>query len=142
MVEMAVVLPVCLLLFTGIADLAISLHQRNVVSWIAREAARESTVHGSASSFKGPWGPDPVTWSHELGSEDQTSRAIMSALEPYSDFLRDPDCRIVFEWPDGSNHWGDTVRVTVRIPNRSLVPNWFRRENGEHIASCTMYIAH
>lgn len=143
MVETAFVLPVCLLIVAAIIDLGMSIHQRNVAAWVARESARQAIVHGSSAPPEtASWGPTPVTWSNVMRADSPQAAEIIAALEPYAPFLNDPDAAVEFEWPTESNHWGDTVRVTVRVPRRSLFPALPGLGQGVYSASCTMQIAH
>ena len=55
LVEFALVLPIFLLLITGLFDLARAVWQENTLAYAAREGTRYAIVHGSGSST--PLGP-------------------------------------------------------------------------------------
>jgi Flp pilus assembly protein TadG len=143
LLEMAIVLPLLLLFVAAIIDTGMMMHQRNVVSWIARESARKAIVHGSsAQPAMLSWGPETITWTNFMLADSKQAAEIVETVEPYAVYLNDPDASVTFEWLNETNHWGDTVRVTVSLPRRSLFPNLPGFERDALTASCTMQIAH
>jgi hypothetical protein len=143
LVETAFILPLCLLMVAAIVDLCMAMHHRNVAAWVARESARHAVVHGSSAAPKMvSWGPAPFKWSSIVRDDSPQSADIVQSLEPFASYLNDPEATVEFEWPNESNHWGDTVRVTVRLPRRSLFPALPGFDEGFYSATCTMQIAH
>lgn len=62
LVEFAFVLPIFLLIVTGIFDTARAVWQENTLAFAAREGTRYAIVHGTGATLKvGPCQPCPVT---------------------------------------------------------------------------------
>ena len=65
LVEFALLLPIMLLIITGLFDVARAVWQENTLAYAAREGTRFAIVHGSAGQ-----GPLPDGWS--VGAADPT----------------------------------------------------------------------
>jgi hypothetical protein len=82
MVELALTLPVFLLLLVSVFDLGHVVWANNAIATAAREAARFAVVHGGTDSVRCPQGPLPTNWG---GTHDtaQLCGFAPSTLSPY-----------------------------------------------------------
>ena len=144
LVESAIVLPVFLLFVIATVDLGLAVHRYNLVAWSAHEIGRQAAVHGSlAPPEKLDWGPDTVIWSSIVPvDEDRELNDIGEVVSPFVKHLREPRTEVQIEWPDGANHWGDRVRVTVNSPYEPLAFVLFGRPTIDLTATCTRQIEH
>ena len=95
--EFAFVLPIFLLVITGLFDLARAVWQENTLAYAAREGTRYAIVHGSAGN--------PVAWP---GSATATS---------CSNATSNPTCQGVFDAVTGAAIGVANVSVTVSWPD-------------------------
>jgi Flp pilus assembly protein TadG len=115
LVEFALVLPILLLIITGLFDVARATWQENTLAYAAREGTRFAIVHGS-------------------GSVDGT---VVSATndQPIVDAVRNaavgvPSVSVTVTWPDSCNSRACRVAVDataqfVPIPSQYLLGNLF-----------------
>ena len=105
LIEFALVLPLFLLLVTGLFDVARAVFQENTLAYAAREGTRYAIVHGSGSADPA-WPGDPsdviavvrnaalgvpnvtvtVTWPDTLGGSacyDRNCRVAVDATAPF-----------------------------------------------------------
>jgi Flp pilus assembly protein TadG len=101
MIEFALVLPLCLLLITGLFDLARAVWQENTLAYAAREGTRYAIVHGAGSSL--PLGPN--------SSAEPNITAVVRAAA-----IGVPNVTVTTGWPDNSNDRGKRVSVDATAP--------------------------
>ena len=102
LVEFALVLPLLLMLITGLFDVARAVWQENTLAYSAREGTRYAIVHGSGNATL-PVGPtDP--------SEPNIATVVTtSAVGVYG-------ITVATAWPDGGNDRGMRVSVDATAP--------------------------
>lgn len=101
LVEFALVLPLFLLLVTGLFDVARAVWQENTLAYAAREGTRYAIVHGAASVL--PLGPsDPV--------EPNITAVVRAAAVGVADVT------VTTAWPDGDNDRNSRVSVDATAP--------------------------
>jgi Flp pilus assembly protein TadG len=115
LIEFALVLPLLLLIITGLFDVARATWQENTLAYAAREGTRYAIVHGSAS----------VDGTVVSSTNDQ----------PIVDTVRNaavgvPSISVTVTWPDGCNSRSCRVAVDatapfVPIPSQYLLGNTF-----------------
>jgi hypothetical protein len=116
LVEFALILPLLLLIITGVFDLGRAVWQENTLAYAAREGTRYAIVHGQNSSL--PLGPtDP--------SEANISGVVRNAAVGVYNIA------ISTSWPDGSNKRGQRVSVLasspfVPLPSQYLIGGAFQ----------------
>ena len=96
LVEFALVLPIFLLVITGLFDLARAVWQENTLAYAAREGTRYAIVHGSAGN--------PIAWP---GSATATTCSNASSS---------PSCQQVFDAVTNAAVGVANVSVTVTWP--------------------------
>jgi Flp pilus assembly protein TadG len=101
LVEFALVLPIFLLLITGLFDLARAVWQENTLAYAAREGTRYAIVHGSGSST--PLGPSNA-------SEPNISAVVRNAAVGVGNIT------VTTAWPDAGNDRGQRVSVDASAP--------------------------
>ncbi len=99
--EFALMLPLILLIVTGLFDLARAVWQENTLAFATREASRYAIVHGSASTA--PTGPPPLS-----------DQAIQDTVLRYSIGLT--NVTVTTAWPDGNNDRNSRVSVDATAP--------------------------
>jgi len=108
LVEFAIMLPLFLLLVTGIFDLARAVWQENSLAYAVREGTRYAIVHGSAGSpIVGPCSVCLNPVSNNLGNvvDAVTSNAIgVSNID------------VTVDYPDGDNQRNHRVTVDATAP--------------------------
>jgi len=93
-VEFALVLPVLLLIVTGLFDLARAVWQENTLAYAAREGTRYAIVHGSAA-------PSPAWPNNDQAVKDVVQSAATGVH----------GITVTVTWPDGC--YDRQCRVTV-----------------------------
>lgn len=101
-VEFALILPIILLIITGLFDVARATWQENTLAYAAREGTRYAIVHGSASST--PAYP---------GNDQDVIDAVRAAA------VGVPNVAVTADWPDGC--YDRSCRVSVDATT-SFVP--------------------
>lgn len=123
LVEFALVLPIFLLLVTGIFDVARAVWQENSLAYAAREGTRYAIVHGaSGNPVVGPCSNclNPVT--NNLANI--TNAVTASAVGVYN-------INVTIDYPDGGNNRNQRVTVDataafVPLPSQYLLGSVFQ----------------
>lgn len=97
--EMALIVPIVLLLLLGIADMSQVIYAYGAVSEAARIGGRYAIVHGSQSTS--PVGP---------AANDATLQSVVLANAPG---LKSSQVSVTSSWPNGGNDAACPVTVTV-----------------------------
>ena len=100
LVELALVLPLILLVSVGLIDATRAVWQYNELALAAREGTRYAIVHGAGSVA--PTGPS---------ANDTAVRAEVLRFT-----IGMSNVSVVSSWPNGTNNRGDAVRVDVIAP--------------------------
>lgn len=119
LVEFALILPVFLLIVTGVFDVARAVWQENTLAYAAREGTRYAIVHGSAGS--------PVAWpGYTTGVENVVKNAALGV----------PNVTVTVTWPElrGSSACYerncpvvvDATAAFVPIPSQYLLGGTFQ----------------
>ncbi|HZP96528.1 MAG TPA: TadE family protein [Candidatus Limnocylindria bacterium] len=101
LVEFALVLPLVLLLITGLFDLARAAWQENSLAFAAREGSRYAMVHGANSSL--PLGPNSPSDPNIAAVVRQNAVGVANIS-------------VTTSWPDGDNERGMRVAVEASAP--------------------------
>lgn len=108
LVEFALVLPVFLLLVTGLFDVARAVWQENSLAYAAREGTRYAIVHGSAGSpVVGPCSSCLNPATANLGNI--VNVVTSSAIGVYN-------IDVTIDYPDGDNQRNHRVTVDATAP--------------------------
>ncbi len=99
-VEVALALPIFLMLVLGLLDAARAVWQENTLALAAREGTRYAIVHGGLSAS--PSGPAP------------SDAAVANAVRRYA--VGVPNVIVGSTWDDGDNNRGSRVTVIVTAP--------------------------
>jgi Flp pilus assembly protein TadG len=116
LVEFALVMPLFLLLVTGLFDVARAVWQENTLAYAAREGTRYAIVHGSGATL--PLGPsDP--------SEANIAQVVRKAA------IGVQNITITTAWPDGDNDRGMRISVDasaafIPLPSQYLLGSTFQ----------------
>lgn len=101
LVEFALVLPLLLLMITGLFDVARAVWQENTLAYSAREGTRYAIVHGSGATLAlGPSNP----------SEANIATVVTTAAVGVYGIT------VATAWPDGGNDRGMRVSVDATAP--------------------------
>ena len=102
LVEFAFMLPIILLIITGLFDVARAVWQENTLAYAAREGTRYAIVHGSGY-------PDPllVAWPNNTTQIDQVVRNAAVGV---------PNITVTSTWADGCYDRNCRVSVTATAP--------------------------
>jgi Flp pilus assembly protein TadG len=107
LVEMALMLPVLVLLLVGIFDLGRAVWLSNSLAMAVREGTRYGVVHGALSAL--PAGPGSATYT-----APDVDTAIASSVQRYATGI--PDLTVHASWPDGNANRGSRVVVSASFP--------------------------
>jgi Flp pilus assembly protein TadG len=107
LVEMALMLPVLVLLLVGIFDLGRAVWLSNSLAMAVREGTRYGVVHGALSAS--PAGPGSATYT-----APDVDTAIASSVQRYATGI--PDLTVHASWPDGNANRGSRVVVSASFP--------------------------
>jgi len=108
LVEFALVLPLFLLLVTGIFDVARAVWQENTLAFAAREGTRYAIVHGASGvPVVGPCSSCVNPVSNNLGNV--VSAVTNNAIGVYS-------ITVTVDYPDGGNNRNQRVTVDATAP--------------------------
>ncbi len=113
LVEFALVLPIFLLIVTGLIDVARAVWQENTLAYAAREGTRYAIVHGSAGN--------PIAWSGSNSTNTCSTAAPTSSCQPIFDTVTAAaigvaGVSVTVTWPDGAagaTCYDRNCRVTV-----------------------------
>ncbi len=123
LVEFAFVLPIFLLIVTGIFDVARAVWQENTLAYAAREGTRYAIVHGAAGvPVSGPCTTCLNPVSNNLGNV--VSAVTNNAVGVYG-------IDVTIDYPDGGNQRNQRVTVDatapfVPLPSQYLLGNAFQ----------------
>jgi Flp pilus assembly protein TadG len=100
LVEFALVLPIFLLVVTGLFDLARAVWQENTLAYASREGTRFAIVHGSAGN--------PIAWSGSDTTNTCSNATSAPTCQPVFDAVTNaavgvPNISITVTWPDATN---------------------------------------
>lgn len=108
LVEFALVMPIFLLLVTGIFDVARAVWQENTLAYAAREGTRYAIVHGaSGNPIVGPCSVCLNPVSNNLANV--TNAVTSNAVGVYN-------IDVTIDYPDGGNNRNQRVSVDVAAP--------------------------
>jgi hypothetical protein len=108
LVEFAIMLPILLLLVTGIFDLARAVWQENSLAYAVREGTRYAIVHGSAGTpIVGPCSNCLNPVSNNLGN-------VVDAVTSNAVGVYNID--VTVDYPDGDNQRNHRVTVDATAP--------------------------
>jgi hypothetical protein len=138
MVEMALVLPMFLMLVLGMMDLGIAVYRHHLLSHAARQGVREAIVHGGLADRLVPWGPAPVAPL----LADSSGHPILDSMIPTLQGLNLSEVTVSVDWPEGTNDFNKRVHVTVSTPYRPFFTWIFGGLTIPLQAESTMPIAH
>lgn len=102
LVEFALILPLILLIVTGVFDLARAVWQENTLAYAAREGTRYAVVHGSTSTT--PIGP----------CTNCSNATVLTVVQNAS--IGVPGITIVIDYPDGNNDRNSRITLDARAP--------------------------
>lgn len=137
MVETSLVLMVVLVIVFGLIELGLAVFRYNQVSQVARQCARQASVHGEmAPPMMNQWGPSIFSGTADGPDE------IATAVRPYLGGLDPAETTLRLEWPDGDAKPESRVTVTVTTPHRPIVTFLFGSAGWTFTASSTMQIHH
>ena len=108
LVEFALLLPVFLLVVTGIFDVGRAVWQENSLAYAAREGTRYAIVHGSAGS------PAVGPCTNCLNPATNNLGNIVSAVTTNAVGVYNID--VTIDYPDGDNQRNHRVTVDVTAP--------------------------
>jgi Flp pilus assembly protein TadG len=116
LVEFAIMLPLLLLIVTGLFDAARAVWEENTLAYAAREGTRYAIVHGSGSALV-------------LGPSDPAEPNITAVVRQAA--VGVGGVTVVTSWPDGGNERGmravvDTTAQFVPLPSYYLLGNAFQ----------------
>lgn len=124
LVEFALIMPIFLLIVTGLFDVARAVWQENTLAYAAREGTRYAIVHGSASDSP-VWPGNPPGTGYEAVKTVVRNAAIGV-----------PDVTVTVTWPDtvgGTACYDRNCRVAVDatapfvpIPSQYLLGSTFQ----------------
>jgi Flp pilus assembly protein TadG len=107
LVEMALMLPVLVLLLVGIFDLGRAVWLSNSLAMAVREGTRYGVVHGALSAS--PAGPGSASYT-----APNIDTAIASSVQRYATGI--PDLTVRASWPDGNANRGSRIVVSASFP--------------------------
>jgi hypothetical protein len=108
LVEFALVLPIFLLLVTGILDVARAVWQENTLAYSAREGTRYAIVHGSSGT------PVVGPVSTTINPSAFNTGNIVSAVRNTAIGISNVD--VTVDYPDGDNQRNHRVTVDATAP--------------------------
>ena len=123
LVEFALVLPIFLLLVTGIFDVARAVWQENSLAFAAREGTRYAIVHGSGGNpVVGPCANCVNPVANNLGNI--VNAVTRNAIGVY-------DINVTIDYPDGDNQRNHRVTVDataqfIPLPSQFMLGSTFR----------------
>jgi Flp pilus assembly protein TadG len=107
LVEMALMLPVLVLLLVGIFDLGRAVWLSNSLAMAVREGTRYGVVHGALSAS--PAGPGSASYT-----APDVDTAIATSVQRYATGI--PNLTVRATWPDGNANRGSRVVVSASFP--------------------------
>jgi Flp pilus assembly protein TadG len=116
LVEMALMLPVLVLLLVGVFDLGRAVWLSNSLAMAVREGTRYGVVHGALSAS--PAGPGSATYT-----APDVDTAIASSVQRYATGI--PDLTVHASWPDGNANRGSRIVVSASFPFTPILAQAF-----------------
>jgi Flp pilus assembly protein TadG len=116
LVEMALMLPVLVLLLVGIFDLGRAVWLSNSLAMAVREGTRYGVVHGALSAS--PAGPGSLSYT-----APNVDTAIASSVQRYATGI--PDLTVHASWPDGNANRGSRIIVSASFPFTPILAQAF-----------------
>jgi len=116
LIEMALMLPVLVLLLVGVFDLGRAVWLANTLATAVREGSRYGVVHGALSTS--PTGPGSATYT-----APDVDTAIASQVERYATGV--PDITVNASWPDGDANRGSRIVVSASFPFTPILAEAF-----------------
>jgi Flp pilus assembly protein TadG len=116
LVEMALMLPVLVLLLVGVFDLGRADWLSNSLAMAVREGTRYGVVHGALSAS--PAGPGSATYT-----APDVDTAIASWVQRYATGI--PDLTVHASWPDGNANRGSRIVVSASFPFTPILAQAF-----------------
>jgi Flp pilus assembly protein TadG len=116
LVEMALMLPVLVLLLVGVFDLGRAVWLSNSLAMAVREGTRYGVVHGALSVS--PAGPGSATYT-----APDVDTAIASSVQRYATGI--PDLTVHASWPDGNANRGSRIVVSASFPFTPILAQAF-----------------
>jgi Flp pilus assembly protein TadG len=116
LVEMALMLPVLVLLLVGIFDLGRAVWLSNSLAMAVREGTRYGVVHGALSAS--PAGPGSASYT-----APNVDTAIASSVQRYATGI--PDLTVQASWPDGNANRGSRIIVSASFPFTPILAQAF-----------------
>jgi Flp pilus assembly protein TadG len=116
LVEMALMLPVLVLLLVGVFDLGRAVWLSNSLAMAVREGTRYGVVHGALSAS--PAGPGSATYT-----APDVDTAIASSVQRYATGIADLTVRAT--WPDGNANRGSRIVVSASFPFTPILAQAF-----------------
>ena len=116
LVEMALMLPVLVLLLVGVFDLGRAVWLSNSLATAVREGTRYGVVHGALSAS--PAGPGSATYT-----APDVDTAITSSVQRYA--IGVPGLVVHATWPDGDANRGSRVVVSASFPFTPILAQAF-----------------
>jgi Flp pilus assembly protein TadG len=116
LVEMALMLPVLVLLLVGVFDLGRAVWLSNSLAMAVREGTRYGVVHGALSAS--PAGPGSATYT-----APDVDTAIASWVQRYATGI--PDLTVHASWPDGNANRGSRIVVSASFPFTPILAQAF-----------------
>jgi len=109
LVEFALVLPIFLLVITGLIDVARAVWEENTLAYAAREGSRYAIVHGSAGNPK----VGPIHPAQTNPSAFNTGNIVNVVRQ---NALGVPNVTVTIDYPNGDNQRNHSVTVDARSP--------------------------
>ena len=116
LIEMALMLPVLVLLLVGVFDLGRAVWLSNTLATAVREGSRYGVVHGALSAS--PTGPGSATYT-----APDVDTAITSQVERYATGV--PNITVNASWPDGNANRGSRIVVSASFPFTPILAQAF-----------------
>jgi Flp pilus assembly protein TadG len=135
LVEFAIVGLVFSMLVFGIIDLGRALGSYNTLAQATREGGRYAIVHGDLSSDPSGPGSPHYTPPNQDAKVTETVRQFAPGLD-------ESQLTVEAEWPDGSNEFGNRVKVTSRYSYASMFGGFLRLPSVTMTSSSTMEITY
>ena len=109
LVEFAFVLPIFLLVITGLIDVSRAVWEENTLAYAAREGTRYAIVHGSAGNPKvGPLHPS------QLNPSTFNTGNIVNVVRQNA--IGVPNVDVTVDYPNGDNQRNHSVTVDATAP--------------------------
>jgi Flp pilus assembly protein TadG len=123
LVEFALVLPIFLLVVTGLIDVGRAVWEENTLAYAAREGTRYAIVHGSAGNPR----VGPV--SNQTNPSVFNTNLIVNVVRQNS--IGVPNVNVTIDYPDGNNQRNHRVTVDARaafvpLPSQYLLGGAFQ----------------